>query len=319
MHDPTAPISGASVTTSQRLALVTRLVYEILAPSQPVKLERVAEGVSTEVYRVWHDGDVLYLRILPEKDASFGPEALVHQLLREHGVHVPDIVYVEQRHPVVQRSVMVTTAIRGEAVVYHAAFDRLRDVIVQAGQELAVINRIPVAGFGWIRRDEGQATHLEAEFPMQRIWLNHELDGVLARLHNAAILNTDEINAIERLLVQYAALFDDTQAYLAHGDFDVTHIYHQHGHYSGIIDFGEIRGAHQLYDIGHFAIEHHELLPWLLEGYRDVTSLPVDHIERIELTSLWIALRRLGRAAQKQTGSVYLPDLHAVRRAVKTL
>ena len=34
------------------------------------------------------------------------------------------------------------------------------------------------------------------------------------------------------------------QAYLAHGDFDATHIWlDDQGRYAGIIDFGEMRGA----------------------------------------------------------------------------
>lgn len=42
------------------------------------------------------------------------------------------------------------------------------------------------------------------------------------------------------------------QGYLAHGDFDTTHIYQDNGRYTGIIDFGEIRGADRWYDLGYF-------------------------------------------------------------------
>jgi aminoglycoside phosphotransferase (APT) family kinase protein len=240
-------------------------------------MERVPEGVSTEVYRIRNHDDVFYLRILPEEGAGFIPEAAVHRLLRERGVLVPDVVYVAHYHPLVQRSVMLTTAIDGQAVGYGACFDRLQEVIVRAGQALAAINSIEVDGFGWIQRNTSATAHLRAEFRSQRAWLADELDGVLAVLYDGAVLNAGQTNMIERLFVRYAALLDDERAYLAHGDFDVTHLYHRHGHFTGIIDFGEIRGASRLYDIGHFAIEHNALLPWLLEGYRQVISLPDDH------------------------------------------
>jgi hypothetical protein len=35
----------------------------------------------------------------------------------------------------------------------------------------------------------------------------------------------------------------------------------ERGDYVGLIDFGEIRGAHALYDLGHLAVEHANLLP----------------------------------------------------------
>jgi aminoglycoside phosphotransferase (APT) family kinase protein len=309
--------ADSAASSASRLELVRQLVEEILPASQ--KLERVVEGVSTEVYRVWHNGDVLYLRILPEEGASFVPEARVHRLLCERGIHVPHVIHVEHCHPLVQRSVMLTTAIEGHAVGYGAVDADLREVIVRAGQELAAINSISVDGFGWVRRDACVITELQAEFPSLRTWLEHELDGVVATLRNADVLDVHEQAVIEQLFVRYAVLLDDEQAYLAHGDFDVTHIYHQQGCYTGIIDFGEIRGANQLYDLGHFAIENNELLPWLLEGYHQVYPLPADYMERIALSSLWIALRRSGRRLQKGPGNVYLPDLDAIRHVAKLL
>ena len=92
---------------------------------------------------------------------------------------------------------------------------------------------------------------------------------------------------------RYEAWLHVEQAWLAHGDFDVTHIYQHDGRYTGIIDFGEIRGAHQLYDLGHFNLHDGEvvpqmLLPTLLEGYREVLTLPPDRERRISLVSVLI-------------------------------
>ena len=94
--------------------------------------------------------------------------------------------------------------------------------------------------------------------------------------------------------------FRDQPAVLAHGDFDVTHIFHRRAVYTGIIDFGEIRGAHWLYDLGHFAIESEHLLPSLLGGYGEITPLTAADCAGLQCTALLIAARRVGRRLQQQ-------------------
>ena len=41
---------------------------------------------------------------------------------------------------------------------------------------------------------------------------------------------------------------------LAHGDLDVTRIFTAAGRYSGIIDFGETRGADRFFDLGQLSL-----------------------------------------------------------------
>jgi hypothetical protein len=48
---------------------------------------------------------------------------------------------------------------------------------------------------------------------------------------------------------------------MPYGDLDLTHIYCQDGHYTGIIDLGEIRGTGPYYDLGHFRF-HDGRLSW---------------------------------------------------------
>jgi Ser/Thr protein kinase RdoA (MazF antagonist) len=115
------------------------------------------------------------------------------------------------------------------------------------------------------------------------------------------------------------------QAWLAHGDFDVSHIYQHEGRYSGIIDFGEIRGAHRLYDLGHFYLHDGETLPYLLlpallEGYRDVLPLPPNHERRIALVGLLIGVRALARNVRRRPPNAYQRHLSAaIQRAVALL
>src|SRR5207249_1740511 len=105
------------------------------------------------------------------------------------------------------------------------------------------------------------------------------------------VLTRAEIVELRTIINRLEAWLDVQHACLAHGDFDVTHIYQEDGRYTGIIDFGEIRGADAPYDLGHFNLHDGEtrpqpVLPYLLEGYSDVVPLPPDHEWRISLLSL---------------------------------
>jgi hypothetical protein len=98
------------------LALVTQVIQQVFSDDAEPTVERVEAGVSTAVYRVAWDATVVYVRVLPEQGASFAPEAAVHRRLLARGLHVPEVLYVEPLNPPLQRSVMVTTAIAGQAI-----------------------------------------------------------------------------------------------------------------------------------------------------------------------------------------------------------
>lgn len=287
-------------------AVIRGVVRRVLGGAAPLSVERVAEGVSTYVYRIRRLGDIFYLRLLPEEGASFAPEALVHALLRERGVSAPEVVYCDHRDAALQRSIMVTTEIKGCSVSRSLWTDETRAVLVAAGRDLAIINSLPVEGFGWIKRDSGAVTRLTAEHASYRDCALDHLNDDLAILR-VALLTRAESAAIEVILGRHAGWLDNTQARLAHGDFDLTHIYAHGGRYSGIIDFGEIRGADLLYDLGHFTLHDGEMLPRLtlpdlLDGYQQVTPLPLDYEGRLRLASLLIAVKALARRVRRHPG-----------------
>ncbi len=134
-------------------ALVTQIFPRTIRPS----VERVEEGVSTYVYRIYRGNEVFYLRVLPEVGASFAPEARIHTFLREKNVKVPEIVYCERYNETLQRSIMVTTEIKGRPIGHYPVNGVTRNVLVEAGRDLAVINSLRVEKFGWIRRDNSLA------------------------------------------------------------------------------------------------------------------------------------------------------------------
>jgi aminoglycoside phosphotransferase (APT) family kinase protein len=266
-------------------------------------VERVPEGVSTYVYRVRYRAARFYLRILPECGATFAPEVRVLGLLRERGVPVPEVIYYEPRDATLGRSVMVTTEIPGHSLAAGSLATVTKHVLVEAGRALATINSIPVVGFGWIKRDHDTGIQITAEHAAYRAFALEHLGADLAIL-GANVLTGEEVATIRGLMARYDPWLDVEHARLAHGDFDVTPIMQQHGRFTGIIDFGEIRGGDQWYDLAHFRMHDGETLPtlglpWLLEGYADVTPLPVDYAQRISFASLLIATRALARRLAK--------------------
>jgi Ser/Thr protein kinase RdoA (MazF antagonist) len=100
--------------------------------------------------------------------------------------------------------------------------------------------------------------------------------------------------------VEHERINRRTTAVLAHGDFDLTPIFCAAGRYTGLIDFGEIRGAEPLFDLGHFHLHDQEsspavLLPALLRGYQRVQALPAGHQEDIRRSAIRLGLRQLCR------------------------
>jgi Ser/Thr protein kinase RdoA (MazF antagonist) len=126
-------------------------------------------------------------------------------------------------------------------------------------------------------------------------------------------LSSNEVEALSRLIEGDLKALGDGDARLAHGDFDASQIFQDGGQYTGLIDFGEVRGAHPLYDLGHFRCHEDEILgpgasDSLLDGYSEVTALPADAMRQIVVISLIIGLRRLARSLRRH------PDWPAYHR-----
>jgi aminoglycoside phosphotransferase (APT) family kinase protein len=280
------------------------LVQQIF-PSTPTRVERVLEGVSTNVYRIIYQQETFYLRVLPEEGASFVPEAAVHSQLRQLDIKVPEVIYIEPRNDLLQRSIMVTRAVKGQPISQSQSLsqEELKAILREAGRDLARINSLAVKGFGWIRRDRSTFS-LEAQWPTYRLFMLEFWKADLAYLASST-LSSLEVAQLERVLSYYNAWLNSEQAYLGHGDFDTTQIYQEGGRYTGIIDFGEIRGTDGWYDLGHFHIRDGELLPmqlepYLVHGYEEVATLPQHYEHHIRFTSVLINVRILARSLQKR-------------------
>jgi Ser/Thr protein kinase RdoA (MazF antagonist) len=240
-------------------------------------------------------------------EASLEPEVRIHALLRERGARVPEVVYFEPLDESLQRSVLMTRAIAGGPLTEHCNGLALPEILHEAGRDLALINAVSVTGFGWIRRDQGVSQRLVAEHLSRQTWSLEYIDSVRS-LERAGELSAAEVSGAVAAIERWVTWPSGEQECLAHGDFDVSHIFQHDGRYTGIIDFGEVRGADRLYDLAHFHLHdgetlHEFQLPHLLSGYREVLPLPPSGVQQIKLLAQVIGIRALARSLRHPPGA----------------
>jgi aminoglycoside phosphotransferase (APT) family kinase protein len=297
---------------------VSEAVATMLPGCRALSVRRMAKGQSTIVYRIDADDRTLYLRIWPEPEESFGPEVLVHRLLHRYGAHVPEVLQWAGGHPALDRSFMLTSSVAGQSLDDGVPDGGIEDILRAAGRNLAAVNKVPVRGFGFIRRHPDSAEDLEGEYPDFNGWMRGHYGEPLSLLLQSDVFAAGERAAIAAAAESSMRDLRCPTAFLAHGDFDTSHIYHRENKLSGLIDFGEIRGAHREYDLGHFWVDGEAFLPAVLEGYRSISSLPADAMRRIVQSGLLVACRRIGRCLARSKAP-YGFDMQAVRRAIGIL
>lgn len=290
-------------------------------PSAP-RIERVGTGVSTPVYRVMLGTWDAFLRLGEEPGERRDAEVRVHELLRAAGVPVPRILRWEREPPELDRSAVLTSPLPGRPIEeLDLPAGELAAVVRAAGRDLARINAIPVRGYGWVDFVRGTDRHLVAEHPTRAAWVAEYLaatDTVIA----SGLLDRALTTVLRATMRAWAELSDPEWSCLAHGDADASHVYadSKTHTYAGIIDFGEIRGADPLYDLGHawlhagnaFGAEGFDAL---LAGYRERASLPDDWQGQLRLQASAIATRALAIQLGRRPNDyrrVLIDRLHAL-------
>lgn len=275
-----------------KIELVKQIADDFFKKS--VELESVRKGGSTYVFRIKVDKQTYYLRIFQEQDVSFAVEVKVHELLIKKGVHVPKIIHHEHKNNVVDLSIMIAEEISGKdmedkSIVLNRKFEQ---VLFDAGKQIALINQIEVDGFGEINRDIQDKLVGEIKTFHDYYYENLENDIFLLSKYT---FDVHEKKAVKDFLENGFNLLDKDVSHLVHGDFDLSHIFQSGGKYTGIIDFGDIKGSSPLYDLGHF--KTHDLIKGfesLINGYKDIQNLSSKDFLEISLWSLFVGVRRLG-------------------------
>lgn len=261
---------GVSGIPSGVEALVARVLGDV------DHIERAAEGVSTEVCRIDRGDAEFYLR-LAQEGSDMSPEVEAHDRLRALGVRVADVIHYEPLSEETGRSIAFTTAILGTPLIGCADERTSRHVARAAGRDLALLNTVEMDGFGWAVRDGRPG--LRGKYASWASWVSDAF-ALDARPLLTAALGEDNVVAVERLITEEVD-HPNVVPRLAHGDFDVSQVFHADGTYTGIIDLGDLQGAAWNHDLAHFLLHDTEqneytLLPDVIAGYVEIADVDVE-------------------------------------------
>jgi hypothetical protein len=256
-------------------------IREVLKDKLDVSLESlipINQGVSTTVFNVNPDGENLYFRIQPIKDYAYSPVVSAHKLAAEKGILLPEVLYSEDFSKHFEgRSFMIIKSLKGNNLEEDTEVDK--NVMFEAGKDLALLNTIPTDQFGWIERSQS-TEKLYSNFPTLKDDLTNKLDERLDEYKKLGMLDNDQIKKINLLVGKLGKLID-FQPTLAHTDISYAHIFVNKSGYSGIIDFDDIRGSHWMLDL---AEASHSLYRYddyknFLEGYSSIFSISPDQMD----------------------------------------
>ncbi len=253
------------------------------------------EGVSSAVYRVDCDNRVAYLRLGETGEQNLTTDARLLEHLRQLGISVPEIIDVDPFNERLGRSVLIMTEVAGNDLGKCDDEATSRRVVYQAGAELAVINSVAVDGWGWVVRDGSWP--VAGTWKEQSAFVRSELPDVWPGSLES-VLTTTQLDAIGHVVSETPTSAGVARP--AHGDFDCTPIFQANGNYTGLIDFGEIRGTEPTFDLGHFLLHDGETAPWmlfddLLAGYASINPSPTLDLKAIEQSAVQLGTRQLAR------------------------
>lgn len=267
-------------------------------PHARITISRPGTGVSTPVFRVGIDEEAFWARLGEEPGERRDGEVAAHRLMATCGLPVPDVVRYEAAPPELDRSISLTMHITGVPISTLQPSTWLEHVAVQIGHVLARINAIELSGFGWAYASEHHGIPT-GQYASRDGWVQEYRDS-LHLVEVSGALPKLVMRAITTAVGTWASEPDRTGAWLVHGDLDASHLYvdPERGALTGIIDFGELRGADQFYDLGHLLLHdgefgQPELFTKVLRGYGEAATLPLDAMTRIRSVAIAIGIRAL--------------------------
>jgi hypothetical protein len=275
-----------------------KLVLE-KTPFKKYTLEKIDKGVSTNVFKLTNL-DTYYLKILSKKE-SLSPILLVNKLLLKQKVKVPKIVFTLKNSTILNnRDMYIEKELNGESIKNTTLSEEEKNIIIQkAGKDLAKLNSIEVKGVGWIEGTKNNQLYSKGKDYDDFIIRN--IRNMLNKFIEIKILSNEQADKITEYIQSNKEFIDiKDNSYLAHGDFCIEHIYHANGKYSGIIDFGDIRGTSKYHDLAHFYTYNRKYFKSLVEGYNSIYKLTTDCIDKVKIEAVIFAVGKLWWVSQNK-------------------
>jgi aminoglycoside phosphotransferase (APT) family kinase protein len=270
------------------ILLLQKKISEILPKNRTRNIVQINEGFSTNIFKIVGE-KIYYLRVPGSPKENLTPEYLIHKKLSKNKVKVPQIVYYENFcNELDGHSLMITSSIHGQSLL-DTRYNK--KIIYEAGIELAKINSFKFKGFGAISKFKRNTTKVSGLWKTHEGFLLRDFKEKLEKIYDAKIVTNSQINLIESFLENNKKLINIDSGNLAHGDFNLVHIFQSNNKYTGIIDFGDAKISNQLYDLAYFKICNRDLFEMLFDGYKSQIKLPNNHKEILKMMTIIVGVR----------------------------
>jgi aminoglycoside phosphotransferase (APT) family kinase protein len=223
-------------------------------------------------YLRYHDTPVVY-DDGTKLSELFQPEVWALGQVHEAGATVPQVIAWSDSCTDFPVPYIILTEIPGDPLINtisQLSLESREEILYQAGKDIAKVNAIPVKGFGYC--NDARTVNNDMLTGNDDDWraeVNRALERGLPYFFGKEYLSMEEADEIRQVMKEHCDDFAISQAFLAHADFDLSHIYQQNGSYTGIIDFGDKRCFDPVYDLAHFCMFYEEHSEPLIRGWKD--------------------------------------------------
>jgi fructosamine-3-kinase len=280
----------------------------------PISIARVLHGEINEVYDVTNgDGERVVVRIGRRSPSLFAGERWALDAARSAGALVPRVLLVDEIDTADERLALCVQEHVGGLPLQHRALaagsaEEFKQVVRDAGRNLALVHEVRSDGFGWPVDATGNAPDDSwSEFLTMPAREPHWYRPLAIDAGYAG----DRFDRALAVLEAHADVYD-ARPRLVHGDFGAKHVLADE-RLRALIDFEVCLGGDPAYDVAAWDIYFHNTLrtDWLLDGYREISPLDDTFDLRVRLSLMLLAIRLLGHSRGGFTGFVPL--------AIKTL
>ena len=272
----------------------------------PLSIEKMNDNFSTTVWRIKTSDTTLYLRYHEKEDEAlanlFEPEAIALEQVKKAGARVPGVVSWNDDCSYFPRPFIILSEVKGTSLTKDLQDKtQIESVLYEAGRDLALINSVKTIKFGYC--NDRQTKKNQKVTGNDNSWYDFikcpEQES-LVLFQKKGLLTEHDAHRIQKAFAENRNAFSISTGYLAHGDFDFSHIFHTNGKYSGIIDFGDKRSFDPVYDLAHFNMYEPKFMKYVKRGWIERVIAEDLHPEldlqsldtRIQFYTLAIALNK---------------------------
>lgn len=289
-----------------KLADITDTVREIAIhhfKKKPTKVASTGSSGNHYAYHIIYPDRTIFFRSDDGKidDDYMDAEKAAMDLARKHGVPVPKVYATDtskKKFPV-RYQLMEKVAGESMKVFFQDGTLEKEKVSREVGRHLAKLHSIKLDGFGFfntnILRNKNKIIGLDKT---NKEYFDKKLQDHLKYLQDTTFLTGKEVKEIEKLIDKFKKHLDIKQGYMVHKDVAYWNMVGTPKKVNAIVDWDDVISGDPIDDL---AVERcfygEDVFNPLLEGYKEITSLPGDFYPRLWLylirNMLWKAVFRI--------------------------